>query len=93
MNSLAELARWKMLGHILRSEECTPAQSALCFAVEKLSTTVGREGRNRTNFMYVLNKDLAKRYLYVEDYDDIIHLRELASNRKYWGELYDFIAA
>ena len=93
LSERAVIARWKKLGHILRSEECTLAQSALCFAVEKLSITVGRVGHHRTNLMSVLKKDLAKRYLYVEDYEDIIHLRELASNRKYWGELYDFIAA
>ena len=30
----AELSRWKMLGHVLRSPENSPAQAALCFAIE-----------------------------------------------------------
>ena len=29
----AELSRWNMLGHILRSDERSPAQVALCFVI------------------------------------------------------------
>ncbi|XP_063682576.1 uncharacterized protein LOC134817369 [Bolinopsis microptera] len=90
MSERAELSRWKMLGHILRSDERSPAQAALCFAVEMCSE-VGRLGAHRRNLLHHLKVDLWKRFILLESYDDILHLRELASNRGYWSKLFDFI--
>ena len=35
LSKRAELSRWKMLGHILRSDERSPAQVALCFVIQQ----------------------------------------------------------
>ena len=35
--------------------------------------------------------DLWKRFILLESYDDILHLRELASDRGYWSKLFNFI--
>ena len=90
MSERAELSRWKMLGHILRSDERSPAQAALCFAVEMCSE-VGRLGYHRRNLLHHLKVDLWKRFILLESYDDILHLRELASDRGYWSKLFNFI--
>ena len=37
--------------------------------------------------MHHLRVDLKKRFILLETYDDIINLRELASERKYWSNL------
>ena len=42
-------SRWKMLGHILRSDCNSPAQLALSFAVDSLSKMKGRVGRHQNN--------------------------------------------
>ena len=38
-------ARWKMLGHVLRSDCSSPAQRALQFAVGAFNSMKGRVGR------------------------------------------------
>ena len=54
------------------------------------NTMVGRLGRHRCNLLQHLKDDLYKRYILLETYDDVLHLRELAADRKYWKDLYDF---
>ena len=90
LSKRAELSRWKMLGHILRSDERSPAQAALCFAVEMCSE-VGRLGAHRRNLLHHLKVDLWKRFILLESYEDILHLRELASDRGYWSKMFNFI--
>ena len=34
LSSIAEAARWKMLGHVLRSDESSPAHASLCFYLQ-----------------------------------------------------------
>ena len=89
LSERAEFARWKMFGHILRSNECSPAQSALCFAINMLNSLPGRLGRHRKTLLQTLKRDLESRRIMLNDYYDIIHLRELASNRLKWKELYE----
>ena len=84
----AELSRWKMLGHILMSDERSPAQVALCFVIQQCEDNVGRLGCHRRNLLHHLRDDLKKRFILLETYDDVIHLRELASDRKYWSNIY-----
>ena len=75
-----------MLGHILRSNERSPAQAALCFAVEMCSE-VDRLGAHRPNLLHHLKVDLWKRSILLESYDDILHL----SDRGYWSKMFNFI--
>jgi len=91
LSKRAELSRWKMLGHVLRSDEQSPAQAALCFAVEMCNDLTGRLGCHRRNLLHHIKEDLKKRFILLNTYDDIVHLRELASDRRYWSELFNFI--
>eukprot|EP00116_Pleurobrachia_bachei_P018491 sb/3478753/ len=55
----ATRARWKMFGHILRSQINAPVMMALKFAVS--CDMRGRRGRHQTNLFSVLNCDLRER--------------------------------
>ena len=83
----AEASRWKMLGHVLRSPENSPAQAALCFAVESMNTLPGRLGRHRINLLSLIKCDLQSRDLSLNSYDDILNLRILAHNRVVWKDM------
>jgi hypothetical protein len=89
LSERAEYSRWKMLGHVLRSPENSPAQAALCFAVESMNNLPGRLGRHRINLLSVLRNDLKSRNLSLNTYDDIINLRNLAYNRAQWRKVFD----
>ena len=54
----AALSRWKMLGHVLRSPENSPAPSALCFAVDDMNSMPGRVGWHRVNLSQLIEKNL-----------------------------------
>ena len=81
-------ARWKMLGHILRSSSNTPAQLALYFNVDSHSSMRGRVGRHQTNLFNIICKDLSDRNLFIVNTDDLTDLRHLASDRAYWRNLF-----
>ena len=51
-------ARWKMLGHVLRSDCMSPAQRALLFAVESFRSMMGRVGRDEINLYKTVLSDL-----------------------------------
>ena len=81
-------ARWKMLGHILRSDCISPAQRALHFAVESFSSMKGRVGRHQINIFKTILVDLNKRNIFVNNVNDLYELRVLASDRSKWRELF-----
>ena len=81
-------ARWKMLGHILRSSSNSPAQLALYFNIECNSSMRGRVGRHQTNLFNVISKDLTDRNIFIVNTEDLFELRYLASDRNYWRNLY-----
>ena len=82
------LSRWKMLGHVLRSPENSPAQSALCFALEAMNNMAGRVGRHRSNLFKMIKADLKAQNLDLCEYNDILVLRELASKRSVWKSMF-----
>ena len=57
--------RWRMLGHVLRSDENTAAHQSLSFAIEADTHFSGRVGRPRCNLFNLLKKDLSDRNLYI----------------------------
>ena len=59
-------------------------------AVEMCSE-IGRLGAHRRNLLHHLKVDLWKRFILLESYDDILHLRELASDCRYWSKMFNFI--
>ena len=48
----------------------------------------GRVGRHRVNLLQVLNKDLKLHDLKLTEYNDIVNLRELASDRCNWKNMH-----
>ena len=83
-------SRWKMLGHILRSDCNSPPQLALSFAVESMNSMRGRLGRHQMNIFKCILNDLNKRNTYLRNLTDLSELRQTASNRNFWRQLYDF---
>ena len=89
LSERAAFARWKMLGHVLRSPESSPAQSALCFVVDNMNILPGRRGRHRINLFKVIRDDLLARGINLRCYDDILNIRILAGDRNKWRKLFD----
>ena len=83
----AALSRWKMLGHVMRLPENSPAQSSLCFAVDCMNKLPGRIGRHRVNLLQIIRSDLNVRGIELNVYKDIVKLRELASDRQHWRDM------
>ena len=81
------IARWKMLGHILRSEDNTPAQLALHFAVNADSSMKGRVGRHQNNLFRLLKSDLNSRNISLKCIEDLYELKNFASDRRNWRSL------
>ena len=79
-----------MLGNILRSDENTPAQLALHFAVNADTTMKGRVGRHQNNLFRILKEDLKRRYISFNSADNLESLKVLASDRKKWRCLQQF---
>ena len=80
-----------MFGHILRSDDNTPANISLVFAINAHSDTnnfEGRLGRPRNNLYSTLIKDLNKRNLTLKNLDNLNDIRNIASCRKCWRNLY-----
>ena len=81
-------SRWKMLGHILRSDCNSPPQLALSFAVDSMINMRGRVGRHQSNILKTIFCDLNKRSINLRNLDDLTELRHIASNRNLWRNLY-----
>ena len=97
-------SRWKMFGHILRSPENSPAALSLQFAVSQISELKGRRGRHRINLLTILRDDLNRipidfssensnrhKKLSLKSLADISILREIASDRREWRVLFNYI--
>ena len=82
-------ARWKMLGHVLRSGNCTPAFQAFRFAITGTGDLKGRVGRHRTNLFDVIMKDLKLRGILVRNEIEFNELIDLAYDRSKWKDMYD----
>ena len=69
-------ARLRMLGHVLRSDNNSPAQLTLHFAVESQSTKMGRVGRHQSNLLRTTIKfDLSSRNIPFVNTDDLYSFR------------------
>ena len=65
-----------------------PAHIGLSFAIKCSEELVGRVGRHRINLLYVYRRDLRKRNIFLESYENFVHIRELAQDRTMWKNLY-----
>ena len=87
LSTRAHASRWKMLGHVLRSPENSPAQAALCFALHCMNSLAGRLGRHRCNLFSFLRNDLESRGFQFRQYEDLLNIRTLSRNREEWKNL------
>ena len=98
-------SRWKMLGHILRSPENTPAALALSYAVAGTNHLKGRRGRHKINLLSQIRNDINRipvdkfsvhEYLHhklqLKNQSDIDILRRIAHDRKVWRNLFNYVA-
>ena len=68
--------RWRMLGHILRGQEDSPAYTSMLFAINSDIFMEGRRGRPCLNLLDVIRKDLTSRNLDIRlknltDFEDL----------------------
>ena len=84
--------RWKLFGHVLRSNEETPAQKAMKFYFTDSDAERFR-GRSRVNVPWKLNDDLMKftSRMNLKTNEDLQILKVLAKDRKKWKGLIDEI--
>ena len=82
------LSRWRMLGHVLRLPENSPAQAAMCFAVDEGTRCKSRIGRHQTNLFSVIRDDLNKRGIMLNNLCDLYELRSLAKIKTVWQTMY-----
>ena len=81
-------ARWTLLGHILRSDDNTPAGLALQYAVSSSEHLRGRRGRPRSNLFTTIVNDLKEFSLRLIDTSDLLSLKMLAYNRPVWRNMF-----
>ena len=77
--------RWTMFGHVLRSDERSPAFLSLKFALTNNHPT--RMGRHQINLYSVLKNDLKLKNFNLNTVDDIYVLRTIASDRERWRDV------
>ena len=79
--------RWRMLGHILRSDENTAAQLALTFAIEADKHLTGHIGRPRSNFFVLKKNDLNQRNK-INSIAELNDVRDIARCKERWKNLF-----
>ena len=84
-----EKSRWTMLGHILRSNNDTPAYQSFLFAAFGCMNLKGRRGRHRSNlYDLIVKRDLNKRHIYLNNESDFENLVNLARDKIGWKALF-----
>ena len=88
LSKRVENLRWRMFGHVLRSDDTTPANLSLRFAVEEANNFQGRLGRPHQNLYKTLLNDLKARNINLNNAENLNELREIAKNRAKWKEMF-----
>jgi hypothetical protein len=97
LSDRVKLSRWRMLGHILRNPENSPAALSLSYAVVGSKTHKGRRGAHKMNLLKVIREDLKTtavndgsgyHTLDLKNQKDIDYLRELSLDRVKWRETF-----
>ena len=80
--------RWRMLGHILRGADDSPAYLSILFAINSDNIMTGRLGRPNINLLDTIRKDLVRKNIdnKLKTVTDFENLRFLALDRKVWKE-------
>ena len=78
-----------MLGHVLRSDNDTPAYQSFIFAAFGCGNMKGRRGRHRNNlFDLIVKNDLEYRNININNFEDFNNLVNLAKNKSEWTKLF-----
>ena len=85
-------ARWKMLGHVLRSGNDTPAFLSFRFACLESYDYKGRRGRPRTTLFEILLKDIIEKNIIILvnkrfSLSSFHHLVDIAHDKVTWRSL------
>jgi len=102
LSDRVRLSRWKMLGHILRSPDNTPAALSLAFAIQGCDAQK-RSGSHKVNLLKVLREDMKsmpidrtseyaalRKRPTLRTLKDIDNLRTLAHNKSLWRDIPNF---
>ena len=93
-------ARWKMLGHVLRLSENTPAQRSMKCYFENYENKKRFRGRPRTTLPVVIEQDLKAankvnpcilNISILNSINDLRELQQLAQDREKWKEIVDLV--
>ena len=79
--------RWRMFGHILRSDDNTPANVSLVFAVTMNSKLKGRVGSPGKSLLKLLMDDLEDRNLVMNTLEELNEIKDIARCRQCWRNL------
>jgi len=79
--------RWRMFGHILRSDDNTPANISLVFAITMNNNVKGRLGSPRLSLLSLLMKDLNDRNLNMDTLEGLNEVKDIARCRQCWRNL------
>ena len=83
-------SRWTLLGHILRSDDNTPASLALRFAISSVEHLRGRVGRPRSNLLNTIQNDLKEHSIELKNIDDLENLKFKAHDRVAWKNMFKY---
>ena len=86
------LARWKMLGHVLRLNEKTPARKAMKYYFQIPPDVKRFRGRKRATIISTINRDIERTKKKFLNFDlhilktelDLRNIRVKATNRNHW---------
>ena len=79
--------RWRMFGHILRSDDNTPANVSLVFAVTMNEKLKGRVGSPGKSLLKLLMDDLEDRNLVMNTLEELNEIKDIARCRQCWRNL------
>ena len=77
LNDRVDIARWTMLGHVLRLPENSPAAKALTFSVDGCPSK-SRRGRHQMSLFNTIKSDLNIRGFNLDTSNDLYILRDVA---------------
>jgi len=81
-------SRWKMLGHVLRSQENSPSMLAFNIFIDGSTIYKVWLGRHKTNLLSTLKLDLKSRNIKLNTLMDMYQLRDIASDTVRWRKLF-----
>ena len=79
---------WKLLGHVLRSQENSSSMLAFNIFIDGLKIYKVRRWHHKTNLLSTLKLDLKSRNIKLNTLMDMYQLRDIASDTVRWRKLF-----